>query len=224
MQMCAMSSNLISSLNQGIDARRHGNFERAREHFQAAITEARRIKDYEGEANALLELSAVVRESDKDFAAARKLLKDCLSIYTQLRFERGKAYAMSNLGSLAFDEGKEDDSLQWLNKALVVFEREQDKYGIAMTLHQIGRVRKRRGDFTTAEEHLRRSLLIFEGLNQKFAIGQVLLSLAEISFVYHQDRRQAELLLNRSRALFEELGLPSEIEKVQRNMALLSKH
>ncbi len=221
--MCAMSSNLINLLNRGIDAKRHENFEYAREQFQAAITEARRIKDYEGEANALLELSAVVMGPDKDFAAARKLLEDCLNIYTQIRFDRGKAYAMSNLGSLAFDEGNDDNSLQWLNKALVIFEREQDKYGIAMTLHQIGRVRKRRGDFASAEEHLRRSLLIFEGLGEKFATGQVLLSLAEISFAYHQDRQQAELLLNRSRALFEELELPGEIEKVRRNMALLAK-
>jgi tetratricopeptide (TPR) repeat protein len=218
-----MSSNLQTLLKQGIDAKHHGDFERARKQFQAALTEARRTKDHEGEANALLELSAVVSEFDKDFAVARILLENCLHIYTQAQFDRGKAYAMTNLGSLAFDVGNDDDALQWLNRALAIFEQEQDKYGIAMTLHEIGRVQKRRKDFASAEKQLRRSLLIFEGLGKKFAVGQVLLTLAEISFVYHHDRRQAELLLNRARALFEELGLPNEVEKVRRNEALLAK-
>lgn len=218
-----MSSDLSTLLNQGISAKHTGDYEHARSLFQTVIMEARLTKDYESEANALLELSAVVRLSDGDLATARQLLEDCLRLYAQIRFDRGKAYAMSNLGSLAFDEGKDDSSLQWLNKALVIFEREQDKYGIGMTLLEFGKVQKRRKNFAAAEEHLRRSLLIFEGLNNKYAVGQVLLSLAEISLVYHQDRRQAELLLNRARLLFEELGLPDEIRKVDKNLSIVTR-
>jgi tetratricopeptide (TPR) repeat protein len=218
-----MSPNLSTLLNQGISAKHTGDYEHARSLFQTVIREARLTKDYKIEASALLELSAVVRDSDGDLAAARQLLEDCLRLYTQIRSDRGKAYAMSNLGSLAFDEGNDDSSFRWLNKALVIFEREQDKYGIGMTLLGIGNVQTHRKNFTAAEGHLRRSLLIFEGLNNKYAVGQVLLSLAEISFVYHQDRRRAELLLNRARLLFEELGLPDEIKKVDRNMAIVTR-
>ena len=218
-----MSPPLKELLTEGLNAKRRGDHRNAREKFQAALVEAQRMKDDQGEANALLELSAIAIQVDSDRITARRLLEKCLEIYTRTQFDLGRAYAMSNLGSLALDEGKYDNALQWLNRALVIFEREQDKYGMAMTLHQMGKVDKQRGDIVSAEKRWRQSLLIFEGLGDKFAMGQVLLSLAGVSFAHHKDLRQAKLLLNRALALFEELGLPHEAAKVRHNLAIIER-
>jgi tetratricopeptide (TPR) repeat protein len=219
-----VSISVRELLTKGLDAKGRGEFRKARETFKAAIIEARRTNDYLGEANALLELSAIIIEYDKDLVTGRKVLEDCFRLYTNIRFDRGIAYAMSNLGSLSLDEGNLDDALQWFGKALAIFEREEDKYGIAMTLHQMGKADKQKGDFLSAEQRWRRSLILFEALDNGFAMGQVLLSLASINYSYHKDLRQAEILLNRALALFEEQNLPHEAQKARHNLALISKY
>jgi TPR repeat protein len=104
-------------LKAGFAAKDKGDFRVARALFQAAVAESKKKRDREGEARSLLELSAIVYEFDKDLKSARKMLNDCLQIYTKLRSDRGRAYAMSNLGNLAFDGGDLRDAWKWETEA-----------------------------------------------------------------------------------------------------------
>ncbi len=216
-----MSLNVKQLLTKGLDAKGKGNFHYAREQFQMALVESRRVRDLQGEANALLELAGIALKFDNDLSTAREQLENCLQIYTRIRFARGIAYSMSDLGSVALMQGKKDDALSWLQRALTIFESEHDQYGKAATLHQIGLIDKLSGDWDSAERHWRQSLTIFEKLGNKAASGQVLLSLGNLSATYHQDLQQARLLLNRALMLFEELGLVHEAEKARHNLSLI---
>jgi tetratricopeptide (TPR) repeat protein len=218
-----MSPNVKELIRRGLDAKNKGNSRGARECFQSARTEASRLKDMPGEANALLELAGVVVKFDNDLAAGRKLLNESLRLYKKAKFDRGSAYVMSNIGSVALREGKIDEAQKWFIQALDIFEREQDKYGRATTLHQIGLLETRKGDWGSAEKRWRQSLLLLEDLDNKYAMGQVLLSLAGVSANFHHDPDLAQALLDRALRLFEELGLPQEAEKVRHNLALLQR-
>jgi tetratricopeptide (TPR) repeat protein len=206
-------------LARGSEASGKGNHPKAREYYQAALVEARRIKDSQGEARALLYLAGIARVSDKDLPAARKMLNESNRIFQKLHFDRGSAYAMCELGSVAYEEGKLDEGVKWLNSSIALFEKEGDKKGKAIALHQIGLIYKHKKDFASAEKSWRESLLIFEALGERYSIGQVLLSLGNISIDYHKDTEQGRLLLNKALALFEELGLAHEAEKARHNLA-----
>jgi tetratricopeptide (TPR) repeat protein len=218
-----ISPNVKELILRGLDAKKKGDSRGARECFQSARVAARRLKDVPGEANALLELAGIVVKFDNDLGAGRKLLNESLRLYTKAKFDRGRAYVMSNIGSVALREGEIAEAQKWFSQALDIFEREQDKYGRATTLHQIGLLQKRRGDWISAEKHWRQSLLLLEDLDNKYAVGQVLLSLADVSASFHHDPGRAKALLDKALSLFEELDLPQEAEKVRHNLALLQR-
>jgi tetratricopeptide (TPR) repeat protein len=219
--MTDISPIVKNLIREGFRAQDAGELRRAKEYFQSAIEEAKKEKDLMGEARALLELGAINARFNKDFVMAHKQFERCLKIYTRLHSNSGCAYAMSNLGSLAIEEGQIKTALEWQNKALELFEREHDKYGTAMTLHQIGLVKSQQGDHQSAEKHWRQSLLLFESLGRNFGAGQVLLSLGALYLDYYQNPEQAKLLFLRALTLFEEAGLSYEVEKARHNLALI---
>jgi tetratricopeptide (TPR) repeat protein len=219
--MAGISPEVKKFLKMGFDAKSRGDFVVARTQFQVAVAKAREKRDLEGEARSLLELSAVVMEFDRDLVAARKILEDCLQIYIKLRSDRGRAYALSNLGSLAFNEGDLEAALKWQNDALALFEKVQDKYGIAMALHQIGQIKSHQNDFSSAETCWRKSLLLFEGLGRNYGAGQTLLSLGVLYLDHHKDLQQAKSLFARALALFEEARLPHEADKARHDLTLI---
>jgi tetratricopeptide (TPR) repeat protein len=218
-----VSLEVAELLRAGFAAKDKGDFRVARALFQAAVAESKKKRDRAGEARSLLELSAVVNEFDKDAKAARKMLNDCLQIYTKLRSDRGRAYAMSNLGSIAFEEKVLEAAWKWQTEALALFEKEQDKYGIAMASHQIGKIKSQQKDFSSAEMYWRRSLLLFEGLGRNYAADQVLLSLGGLHLDYYKNQEQAKALFTRALTLFEEAGLLHEADKARHNLAIVER-
>ena len=221
--MTPLTPKVQDLIKQGLSAKVKGDFSAAKIHLQSARIEAQKTKDRWGEARVLLELAPVVTEFDKDLATGRKLLKDCLKIYTKLKSDQGRAYAMSNLGSLDMDEGNLDAALKWQTEALGLFEKVQDKYGCGMALHQTGNIESAQGNFLSAEKHWRESLLLFEGLHRNYAAGQALLSLGKLRVEHYKDAQQAKLLFSRALTLFEEEGLTHEAEKARHNLALFER-
>lgn len=203
-------------IRKGFEARRKGDSSIAKEHLWHALAEARRLKDFQGEANILLELSAVIRESDNDYETARKLIEDSLKIYTKIKNNAGRAYAICNMGSLALDEKNYDSALKSFKEALAIFEKSPNKFGMGMTLHQMGKTERHQKDWIPAEQHLRRSLLIFEGLGDKFAAAQALMSLAGLALDKNNDREFAKQMLIRAKTLLESIGNVAAAESIQR--------
>ncbi len=208
-------------LAQGMEANRRGDASKSQELYQYALAEARRLKDARGEATALMYLGSLARMQDRDLRKARRLLSTSLRIFTRLGFDRGRAFVMTELGSVAYEEGKPDEGMKWLADALPIMEQERDKKGKATLLHQMGLIDRYRKDPATAEKRWRESLLIFEALGVRYSMGQVLLSLAKASIEDHQDKEQGRVLIQRALAQFEELGLPREAERARHNLKLL---
>jgi tetratricopeptide (TPR) repeat protein len=210
-------------LTSGLEARASGALPEAKTQFQAALVEAKRIRDFRGEASALLYLAGVLRVFDKDLLNARKLLKECLRICERISFGRGGAYAMMELGTIAYQEGKPEEGLNWLSRTLTEFEKQQDKKGKAAALHQMGLIEKYKKDFDSAERRFRESLMIFESFSDKYSMGQVLLSLGDVSINYHNDLEYGKQLFSKALEFFEETGSRHDVEKAKQNLSALQK-
>ncbi len=216
--MTHMSMNLKELLSAAVEIRRRGDFRSARNQLNAALVEARRIKDRWGEAQCLLELGRIDVHFDSDYENGKKRFEESLLLYTSLRSNQGQAYAMNGLANIAQEQGKAEEARALLIKSVKLFEEVGDKNGQAQAWHGIGLLEKQAGNFSTAETHLRRSLLVFESLGDKFSVGQVLLSLGNVN-VSENRLEHAKELFSRALALFEEIGLESEADKARHNLA-----
>ncbi len=212
-----------SILNKGNEAEHRGDFIVARQHFQSALDEARLINDKHGEAAALVSLAEFTGQIEGNLSKAYELLDQSLSICQQIGFDRGIASTMCALGSTTLHMGKFDESLQWMNKALVLFREMKDQTGEATVLHQMGLIQKKRIDHGSAEICWRQSLSLFEALGDKFSMGQVLLSLGNLVADYHKDLKQGRQLFTKALLLFDELGLPLEAKKARHNLAIIDR-
>ncbi len=213
-----MSMNVKELLSVAMETKQRGDFRNAGRQIEAALIEARRVKDKWGEAECLLDLGSIDVHFSNDYKTGKKRFEESLSLYNALRFGRGQAYAMSGLANVARKQGNYGEACNLLLKAMVLFEEIGDKNGQATAWHEIGLLEEQAGNFPSAETYLRRSLLAFESLGNKFSIGQVLLSLGSMN-VSENRLEQAEELFSRALTLFEELGLKSEADKAHHNLA-----
>jgi tetratricopeptide (TPR) repeat protein len=213
-----MSMNVKESLSAAIETKLRGDFRSAKNQIEAALIEARRVKDRWGEAQCLLELGGIDIHFYSDYENGKKRFEESLSLYTSLRSNQGRAYAMNGLAHVARGQGDVVRARTLLSQSLTLFEEARDKSGEAAALHEMGLLDEQAGDSTSAEACLRRSLLILESLGNKPAVGQILLSLGSLK-VRDNKLEQAQELFSRSLALFEELGLKSEADKARHNLA-----
>ena len=214
-QMSQVAGKLIL---QGQEAERHGDYRRARESYESALIESRKTNDLWGEAQALLELAGLAVTFENDLSAGQLLYDKSLKIYRRLGNDRGCAYSIAGLASVARRRGNLDIALKHFTQALSVFEKTSDKHGQAVVLHEIGLLDRQKGDYVSAERHFRQCLLLFQSLGNKSALAQMLLSLGNVNIEYHKDMQQAALLFGQALALFEELGLSNEAAKARHNL------
>jgi tetratricopeptide (TPR) repeat protein len=213
-----MSTNVKELLSVALATEQRGDYRSAGRQLEAALIEARRIKDKWGEAECLLDLGSIDVRFSNDYETGKKRFEESLSLYSALRFGRGQAYAMNGLANIARKQGKSEEARTLLLKSIALFEEIDDKNGQATAWHELGVLEEQAGDFPSAKTYLRRSLLTFESLGNKFSVGQVLLSLGSVN-VSENKLEQAEELFSRALTLFEDLGLKSEADKARHNLA-----
>ncbi|NVO08624.1 MAG: tetratricopeptide repeat protein [Bacteroidales bacterium] len=98
-----------------------------------------------------------------------------------------------------------DKSLLYLNKALFVAERSNDRNQVAHVYHQIGNSYQRKGEFSLALVNLNNALEIYTFLNNKKGAGQLL---NDIGLIYRAWGKYDKALENYIKALvlFDEIG------------------
>jgi len=98
-----------------------------------------------------------------------------------------------------------DKSLLYLNKALSLAERSNDRNRVAHVYHQIGNAYQRKGEFSLALVNLNNALEIHNFLNNKKGAGQLL---NDIGLIYRAWGKYDKALENYIKALvlFDEIG------------------
>jgi predicted ATPase/DNA-binding CsgD family transcriptional regulator len=109
---------------------------------------------------------------DGDHAEATRLFADALLRYREADDPGMTGRVELALGRLAWDEGDLDTARGWFDAAKLRFERCGDEVGLAHSLHGIGLVAFKDGDYPLAETCLRDALRMWQSLGFSWELGQ----------------------------------------------------
>jgi predicted ATPase len=144
----------------GVIAHNAGEYDLAQERLEEARALMREVADDEGYRNTLLSLGNVAL--DRGEARARALYQESRDDARGAGDLLGLAYALDNLGVLAWCEGDLDGSQRCTDEAADLYEQLDHGFGIASVAHRRGLLALARGQLAAAEEHLLHGLRVRE--------------------------------------------------------------
>jgi serine phosphatase RsbU (regulator of sigma subunit)/DNA-binding CsgD family transcriptional regulator len=118
-----------------------------------------------------------------DFDTELKYAEDALNLAKKLKWKKGIAHALKNIGSAYDDKGNYIEALEYYTQSIKLFEEIGSKKGIADTYNNIGSVYVNQGNYVEALKKYFSSLKIMEETNDKKGLALVN---NNIGLVYHE--------------------------------------
>jgi predicted ATPase len=143
--------------------------------------------------------------SQSDYAAARSLHEEGLTIRRELGDKRDIALSLNSLGIVARRQGDYAAARSLLEKSLAIERELGNKRGIAMSLNNLGLVAASQDDYAAARSFYEESLTIRRELGDKQGIANSLGNLGEVARD-QGDYTAARSLHEESLAICRELG------------------
>lgn len=140
-----------------------------------------------------------------DYANARSLNEESLSISRELGDQRCIAQALIGLGSVAHDQGDYGAANTLYEQGLAISRELGDQRGIAHALNNLGAVAYAQGDYDAARTMLHESLPISRELGDKGCIAHSLNNLGAMAYA-QGDYGTAMALYEQSLSISRELG------------------
>jgi serine phosphatase RsbU (regulator of sigma subunit) len=157
--------------------------------LKVARTDTTRVRVYN-------ELSAAYRNADlkKAYTYAQR----ALVIADKNNLKKGRADALSNLGSVFYRQGKYDTALVYQEEALEIREKMSDQTGIAISYNSIALLENKKGNYANALSFHLKALKIRERLGDKRGMG---VSYNNIGNVYVTQKQYDMSIENYEKAL-----------------------
>jgi len=151
----------------------------------------------------------------------RQEAKDMLNkIIPKLKEEKDKASCFNNLGVLFREERKNQEALNSFKKALEIFEKKNEKWGVTTILNNMGNLYYQQGNLVEAMKMWEESLKMSEELKDDERIADTLVNIANI----HTDRGdfdQALELIEKTRKIYEKQKRPDKLALTLRGMGIV---
>ena len=162
--------------------------------------------DQKAVARALSNLASVVKLQG-DFARARSLYADCLSIFQRLGDRTGVAWSLNSQGDVARDQGDCAAAQALYEQSLAIFRETGDRWGIAGTLADLGNLAREQRNYPVAQSLYRESIRLFLTLEHKRGIARLLECFA-CSAAVQLEAESALRLAGAAAALRRSIGAP----------------
>ena len=143
-----------------------GEYAKAEEYLQKALTINTEIGDKHGEASCYISLGNVFQRVG-EYAKAEEYLQNALTINTEICNKHGEASCYINLGSVFQRVGEYAKAEEYLQKALTINTEIGDKHGEATCHITQGNVFHSVGEYAKAEEYLQKALTITTEIGDK---------------------------------------------------------
>jgi non-specific serine/threonine protein kinase len=150
--------------------------------------------------------AATMARATSDFAKARTLYEEALSLWRELGDRRGVAGALGNLGMVSYDQGDFAGANARHEESLALWRELGDQRGIARTLIALGNAVYSQGDEFAAESLYGQSLAIERELGDQRAIAIVLNNLGMVAAFHRGDYPTARGLHEEALVIRQELG------------------
>jgi predicted ATPase len=148
-------------------------------------------------------LGTIIHEIS-DYAQARPLLEESLSIWRELGDRRGMAAALNSLGWLAFEVGDFGAARSLSQEALLLNRELGEKRGVAVALFNLGMVALQQSDYPAALSLLQESLALRKEIGDRRGCAYVQVSLGWME-QQRGNHGQAAAILGEALAVFREL-------------------
>lgn len=134
----------------------------------------------------------------------------------ELKFTKGEATALKNIGVGYYYQQKHVEALDYWNQSLKLFEQLKDEVGISNLLNNIGAIYQFKGEDAKALEYCLQALKLAEKTADK---TRLMSSLANVASIYHnkKDAKAIDYLL-KALPLCEELGDKQELSLLLGNI------
>jgi tetratricopeptide (TPR) repeat protein len=146
-----------------------------------------------------------------NFAQARELYSEALSMHRELDNQQGIADSLSHLALMAFYEGDYESAQAMDESSLAIWRRLGDEQGISWGLHRLGNVKLHQRKYTEARDLFKESLAISTGIKFKWGIAFSLEGLASVAACTGQ-AEHAILLAGGASNIRQEIGVPLSLE------------
>jgi tetratricopeptide (TPR) repeat protein len=166
-QVPNVPDNIQALFDEGFALRDVGKYEEARDIFQKALELASDYGHVLAAARAKYALAIILHEWDKNTAAAKSLLQECLQDFRTLNAVKHVAQALHQLGVIELDVGNLDQAEAYFSQNLELDKSCNDKKGIALTHHMLGWLEDHRGRFKEALDYYDQALTYWLGVYQE---------------------------------------------------------
>jgi non-specific serine/threonine protein kinase len=144
-----------------------------------------------------------------DYAAARPLIEESLSIHRSQGDTKGEARALSGLSTVAIYQGDFAAARSFSEQSLALYRTLGERRGEAIALHTLGYVAVRQGDSANARGLLDEALAMLREVGDRESEAVTLSDLAVVAVRLGEPERARDAL-TASLALVEELGAKRE--------------
>ncbi len=197
-----------------------GYLREGRERLEATLATCVDQTSATSQAKALNAAGELAR-SQCEFADARNLHTQCLTLHQKLGDKRGIATSNNNLGVVAFYQGDYAGARSMYEESLSIRHELADSHGIAETLHNLGNLAGNQGDYSAARKIHAESLELFRALGDRGSIARALLGLGSVT----QNQGaciEAGLIYEESLVILRELGNKSGIAFALHNLSSIA--
>ena len=210
---------LVGALQQFWGTR--GHLTEGRKWSDAAISHPLARERTKARANALDGAGALAR-MQSDYASARTLHEEGLSIYREIGDWEGIASSLNNLGSVARQQGDYRAARAFYEESLAIHREMKNSGRIAGLLNNLGNVANSQGDYMAARALYEEALVINREIGDRAGVA---LNLNGLAIVAHSqgDYMTARALYEEGLAIRRELGDARSLVLPLDNLAVLAR-
>ncbi|HLM58866.1 MAG TPA: tetratricopeptide repeat protein [Pyrinomonadaceae bacterium] len=193
-----------------------GEWTKANDAFEEALTISRRSGNRKAEAPVLYNLADTVRRLG-EMVRAQQLYNESIKIDRELDNQRGIAANLNALGLLATHQRNWEEARKLYNESLEIKKRLGDQHGIGATLNELATLARFQGDLQEARRLYTECLNIGNQLDEPFSVAAALHNLGTLADI-EGNREEAARLYREALSIFERLGSPAA-EVARQNLA-----
>jgi len=208
----------LSYLDGAVLFLRQSNTSQASEWCERGLDLASQIKSQAGQqaiGRAYYVLGNVYSQLGQ-LSQAAQFCRQSIQIYEQLGDLVKQSTALLNLGIVYYEQGNWERASEVYYQSLAIKQKIGDVYGQGQVSNNLGNLQMERGDWQQAAELFEQSLAIWQKTGAIGEEANTLSNFAQLHIYMAQDLDQAQAYLERSQALFAEVGsdeFKSELER-----------
>lgn len=208
--------------SKGETAQKQGQFNHAKQQFQAGLQLLEEIGDRENQSFFYHHLGMVAK-AQKQWQEANPYYQEALAIFKEFKMIEEQAPTLNELGRVAEAQKKWKDAKIYYGQAHTIYSNANNFHKQALVLQNLGALAEAEGDWDSAEKRHQQSLSLYKKLNDLKGQANGYQLLALLTF-QQQQWESAEKYAKQALKLYKKLGDKRQYDIYKFLLVLKAKH